>query len=335
MSTREQAAPAAVIATLAACALLGGLLATPRAAHAAPGDVVWGSDTVTSTSVAGCGGPSGFGSGLAVDGDTLAVGADGSCVDGAASEGAVVVFDRLGSAWSESSVVTRPNGAAQEGFGHRVAIAAGILAVSAPGADGGDGAIDVFVRLGRRFRAVASLALPDGAPRGTAAAELGASLATADGVTILAGAPGLTPGGAEGAGAVAVVTRDSGGDFAVTQILAAPTPTAGAHFGAAVAFDGRHLAATSAGAVEIFEQRAPGDPLVHLQTLPVAGAVGVAFGGGRLAVTTTGGGTGAIRVYALADGQFATPPTTITPSIALTGPVGLSGVGVAAATTGG
>jgi FG-GAP repeat len=86
----------------------------------------------------------GFGESVALTGDTLAVGATGedsaaTGIDGdptnnsAVDSGAVYVFTRSGSGWSQQAYVKASNAEADDGFGYSVALANDTLAVGATG----------------------------------------------------------------------------------------------------------------------------------------------------------------------------------------------------------
>jgi hypothetical protein len=94
-----------------------------------------------------------FGRSVALDGGTLAVGADGEAsaaqgVDGdqandsAVNSGAVYVFRHTGTAWLQEAYVKASNTGAQDGFGWRVALAGDTLAVAAYGEDSADTGVD-------------------------------------------------------------------------------------------------------------------------------------------------------------------------------------------------
>jgi hypothetical protein len=115
----------------------------------------------------------GFGSAVAIDGDTLVVGAqyedsDASGINGADNNaltqaGAVYVFARSGDGWAQQAYLKASNPGFNDGFGSAVAIVGNTLAVGAPreasaavgiGGDesnnqaSGAGAVYVFVRQG-------------------------------------------------------------------------------------------------------------------------------------------------------------------------------------------
>jgi hypothetical protein len=92
-----------------------------------------------------------FGYDVALQGDRLVAGAphvDGS----AARSGAVYVYERVGTTWSQAQVLTAPDGAAWDEFGYSVALSGDRLAVGAPYDDveHDAGSAYVFERAGRR-----------------------------------------------------------------------------------------------------------------------------------------------------------------------------------------
>ncbi|HEY0709446.1 MAG TPA: FG-GAP repeat protein [Polyangia bacterium] len=93
-----------------------------------------------------------FGSSVSLLGDTLVVGSPledsgagginpGATPAVASDSGAVYVFSRAGTAWSQSTYIKAPSAAAQARFGARIAIAGTFLAVGAPGDSGGGGGV--------------------------------------------------------------------------------------------------------------------------------------------------------------------------------------------------
>ncbi|MCB9656063.1 MAG: hypothetical protein H6726_00325 [Sandaracinaceae bacterium] len=228
--------------------------------------ILWGTETITG-SVAGCSAASsGFGAAVTVVGAQLAVGAPSACADGA-STGAVVVFDRPGSTWLESAVLFRPGSAGGDAFGARITLTTDALIASAPGANAGAGAIEVFVRLGRRFHAVTTLALPPALDT-TPGAALGMALA-ADEETIIAGAPGANGG----AGGVAIYQRDQAGSWSTLQTLSVEGTTG---FGQALALAPSFLLVVADDSVEVFDRRGPRDPFGSSTSLALDGVADVA-----------------------------------------------------------
>jgi trimeric autotransporter adhesin len=78
----------------------------------------------------GAGGGFSFGAALAIDGDTLVAGASGDSID-VPTSGAVYVFHRTGSTWSQQAFVKASNPDVLDLFGARVALSGEILAVGA------------------------------------------------------------------------------------------------------------------------------------------------------------------------------------------------------------
>lgn len=89
-----------------------------------------------------------FGISLALDGETLAVGAFNKSINGAAGRGAVYIFARTSSGWAQTARIIAPDGAAGDAFGWRVDLSGGKLAIGAPNRDtagrSNSGAVYVF-----------------------------------------------------------------------------------------------------------------------------------------------------------------------------------------------
>ncbi len=141
-----------------------------------------------------------FGAALAIDGDTLVVGASGVDDQGPGS-GAAYVFERLGGVWTEAAKLLSSDGLSGDGFGGHVAVDGGVVAVGATGRDDlgpASGAAYVFQRdAGGIWKQTAKLLSPDG--RGHD--EFG--YVSVDGDTIVVGsesgrtAPGVNSGTAD------------------------------------------------------------------------------------------------------------------------------------------
>ncbi|HYD48604.1 MAG TPA: hypothetical protein VEB21_09660 [Terriglobales bacterium] len=84
-----------------------------------------------------------FGTSIAIDGDTVAVGAPG----GQDRKGATYVFTRAGATWSQQQKLEAPDGEAGDDFGTSVRISGDSAIIGAP--DIGSGAAYVFVRTGQ------------------------------------------------------------------------------------------------------------------------------------------------------------------------------------------
>lgn len=167
-----------------------------------------------------------FGSSVAVDGDTVLVGAPFN--DGPAGDwqGSAYVFVREGTTWSEQQQLTASDAAANDFFGIDVSVE-GDTAVIGPWGDDGpagteQGSVYIFVREGTTWRQLQKLTASD-------AAEfdyLGSSVSI-DGDTVVAGAP-LDYGPAGGyvgsayvfvAGAGCPIDLDGDGSVSIGDLL--------------------------------------------------------------------------------------------------------------------
>jgi hypothetical protein len=188
-----------------------------------------------------------FGTGLALDGDTLVVGAfheDGTLSD----SGAAYVFRRAGGVWSQDGYLKPMNLQADQDFGWSVAVAGDLVAVGARLEDDtgsgttDSGAVYLFRRDEEAWKPEARLA----AATPETDAFFGYSVAVAEGVVVVGacgqGCPPYprTIPDPQTAGA-AYVFRRGGTDWeqeAELAPLASPGPQAGDAFGYSVAVDG-------------------------------------------------------------------------------------------------
>ena len=219
-----------------------------------------------------------FGTALSLSGETLAVGArreqsaatgvDGDQTsDAAAGAGAVYVFVRAGTTWSQEAYVKASNTDAGDIFGSAVALSGDLLAVGARNEDSlawgvngvqddnsspSSGAVYVFTRSGTSWAQEAYLK----AAAPGAGDQFGYALALADD-TLAVGAPfedssatgvnGDTNGaGASYSGAVYVFTRGATG-WSQEAYLKASNTDANDNFGGALALDGDTLAVGASG----------------------------------------------------------------------------------------
>jgi hypothetical protein len=174
-----------------------------------------------------------FGFAVAVDADTIVVGAYGDDDKGADS-GSAYVFTRTGATWTQQAKLTAPDGTANDYFGHAVAVDAGTIVVGAYGDDDkGDysGSAYVFTRTGGTWTQQAKLVPADGA----AYDDFGTAVAI-NANTIVVGAHKDDDKGTD-SGSVYVFVR-TGATWAQQAKLTAPDGTAGDWFGRAVAVDG-------------------------------------------------------------------------------------------------
>jgi hypothetical protein len=181
-----------------------------------------------------------FGTSIALDGDTLLVGAPGT----SGGQGSAYVFVRTVDGWSQEGQALRPQGAgAGDAFGSCVALSGSSALIGAPrypvAGQGGPGAAFVFVRAGGTW-------VQQGGPL-IAGSELtpqsgyATSLAL-DGDTAAVGAGGYDTAGVDKSGAVYVFTRSGGAWSRSGPPLAADIPAFWAEFGASVALSGDTLA---------------------------------------------------------------------------------------------
>jgi len=107
-----------------------------------------------------------FGYGVAISGDTIAIGSRKNDVGTNEDQGFVSIFERAGDAWTETEKLTANDGAAGDLFGHSVAMYGDTVVAGAPQVDVGPyasyGAAYVFVRAGNGWTQQAILKATDG-----------------------------------------------------------------------------------------------------------------------------------------------------------------------------
>lgn len=182
-----------------------------------------------------------LGSAVAIDGDTLLVGAPGD--DGAGLDtGAVFVFRRSAGVWTEEAVLTasdaQPSSGGTfvigDGFGGAVAVEGDRAVVGAPFSDAlhtDAGRVYVFERAGSAWTEVAALAPPDW----LLGDHFGAAVALR-GDRLIAGSP-LHDHAASNSGA-AYLFRDTGSGWGFERELLSPLPAPEDYAGSAVALHG-------------------------------------------------------------------------------------------------
>ena len=148
-----------------------------------------------------------FGTALAIEGDTLAVGATGTGLTFAA-EGAVYVLTRTGTAWSQRTRLRSDGPGPGNAFGFSLALNNGTLAVGSPDDDdlllADAGAVYVFTGSGAAWSLQGELTAGDAAPDN----KFGWAVAL-KGDTLVSGAP-QNHSGADFAGAAYVFARTFG-----------------------------------------------------------------------------------------------------------------------------
>ncbi len=181
-----------------------------------------------------------FGMDVAVDGDTVVVGAPGHNTDGVANRGAAYVFVRLSGGWEQVAKLTASDREEEDRFGEAVAIHGDTIAVGAPGNDIGpdadQGAVYVFAKPGGGWANAEEDAILTDAS-GDSHFALGGSVAI-HGDDIVAGARGQDVGANDRQGAACVFTKPGGGWANTDTPTATLTAADGAFddgFGAGVA----------------------------------------------------------------------------------------------------
>ena len=128
-----------------------------------------------------------FGFSVAIDADTIVVGAYLDDDNGSTNSGSASVYTRTGNNWTEQAKLTPSNGAASDNFGVSVAISGDTIVVGARGADGNGitnrGSASVYTRTGNTWTMQAKLTASDGAMDD----QFGRSVAM-DGDTVVIGA---------------------------------------------------------------------------------------------------------------------------------------------------
>ena len=231
-----------------------GALVFASSAVAAPWDTDW---TLRAELTASDGAAGDYlGRSVSLDGDIAVVGAAGSDVGGAESQGAAYVYVRSGDTWTQQTKLTAPDGVAGDEFGFAAAISGDTIVVGARFAaiDGinGHGVAYVFVRSGDTWIQQAKLAADDGA-----ASDRFALSVKVSGDTAIFGSPSAAIGANGYQGAAYVFTRNAGAwsfqtkltasdgaafdEFGVSVALEADTILVGAHY-ADVVFSGQGAA---------------------------------------------------------------------------------------------
>lgn len=177
-----------------------------------------------------------FGGAIAIDGDSLLVGAPLARIEGDAQRGAAYVFARTPSGWEQRSKLIASDGASGDLFGSSVALRDGMAIVSAPmddvGANSNQGSAYVFSRSGEDWQQHTKLTAGDGGPD-----DEFATAVAMDGDLVLLGAPGHRAGANVRQGAVYAFARSAGTWPQQGKLLAADG-AAGDGLGRSIALDG-------------------------------------------------------------------------------------------------
>ncbi|MEM7306988.1 MAG: FG-GAP repeat protein [Planctomycetota bacterium] len=181
-----------------------------------------------------------FGTGLAADGDTVAVGAPG--LFGGAL-GMCYVFGRAGSSWELEATLVPSGAATGDEFGSAVALDGDTLVVGGALHDGaglsGAGGAWIFTRRDGLWAEVALLTASDAAPQ-----DAFGSAVAVEGQRVAVGAP---LAGSATQGAVYLFEAAPDGTWPETARLAPPGPATSRRLGTAVALDGGRLLAGAPG----------------------------------------------------------------------------------------
>lgn len=176
-----------------------------------------------------------FGSALALDGDTLLVGALDADIDGNVDQGAAYLFTREGDGWSEGPKLTAGDGAAGDEFAFSVALDDDMALIGAYRADAGanenQGAAYVFTREGPAWSEQQKLIAADGAQL-----DHFAFAVALDGEVAIIGAPDADVAGNNEQGAAYLFSYD-GTSWSEQYKLTAGDGAAGDQFGVSLALE--------------------------------------------------------------------------------------------------
>ena len=176
-----------------------------------------------------------FGISVAVEGDTVVVGASADDGSGGGDQGSAYVFVRQGTSWTQQAKLTASDAAALDNFGSSVSISGNTVLVGAfldDGPGGADqGSAYVFVRNGVSWTQEAKLVADDGA----AADRFGSSVSLS-GDSAVIGAPGDDTGTSYGHGSAYVFVRE-GTTWTLQTKLTASDAAGGDSLGTKVSID--------------------------------------------------------------------------------------------------
>lgn len=177
-----------------------------------------------------------FGISVAIEGDTIVIGAESDDTAGGVDAGSAYVFTRTGTVWTQQAKLTALDAAAGDRFGYSVSLSGNTAVVGAQSDDtaGGSnaGSAYVFTRCGFAWTQQAKLTASDGAGNDT----FGVCVSVSGDSVIVGAYTDDTPGGAN-AGSAYVFTR-SGVSWIQQDKLVAADGAAGDQFGVSVAIFG-------------------------------------------------------------------------------------------------
>ena len=177
-----------------------------------------------------------FGYAVAIDGDTMIVGAPEDDVGANSNQGSAHIYRWTGSGWTFEATLTAAGGAVDDYFGYAVALSGNTALVGAffdnVGANVDQGSVHVFVRSGTTWTLQAQLTASDGA-----ANDLFGTTVAISGNTALVGASSDDVGATIDQGSAYVFTR-SGTTWTEQAQLTASSGAAFDRFGNSVALSG-------------------------------------------------------------------------------------------------
>lgn len=252
----------------------------------------------------------GFGSAVAIDGNTLLVGSEKAD----SGVGAVYIFTRNATGWRETGRLTPQGGQAGDGFGAGIVLA-GDRAYVSTGANRRRGAVYVFRKNGEAWTPETTITPVDTTPNPTFGQAVAAS-----GNRLMVGAFRAD----SATGAVYVYSRDASGNWKMDVRLSPPGPTTGrnSQFGSAIVLRGDTaiigaINDRAAGAVWFFRRDSTSGQWQPVgRVLPFDGSFGTRFGstiaevGNELWVGAVGANDFQGRVYRFTRDSTGVPTAT-------------------------
>jgi hypothetical protein len=179
----------------------------------------------------------GFGQAVSVNGNLALAGAPQKTVNVNATQGQAYIFTNNAGVWSQQAVLTASDGAAGDKFGSAVSLEGNTALIAAPGKNGGEGTVYVFVSSGGVWTQQAELMASDSAASDDGL--FGSSVSLNGGVALI-GASNRNPsmdsaGTSTGA---AYVFAQSGGNWVQQAELTASDAASGQEFGFSVSLSG-------------------------------------------------------------------------------------------------
>jgi hypothetical protein len=186
-----------------------------------------------------------FGNAVALNDDTLVVGANGDDIGENMNQGSAYVFTRNGGVWTQQQKLTASDGAADDWFGGAVAVSGDTVVVGAllnnKGWTADQGSAYVFTRSGGVWTEQQQLTADDGAAND----NFGSTVAISDD-TMVVGARMDDLGGGSDQGSAYIFTR-SGGFWTQQEKITASDAATNDFFSFGVALSGDTLAVSASG----------------------------------------------------------------------------------------